>query len=288
VPGELLLGAAGKVAMEKIIEEAVKRGGPPLIAGLRQTIRDWGKTPHPSLKSLRTICDWLEPFRLRAERGSVGGGTQTLYELSKLSTEHFRQKDMTTDEIADLWFRTDTSLWKRNVEKIATRWKDLSPSGRVHYFRGIDVEFDYGAVKQPEASRHPLFRSVHPFIMLSQVPRTKLGDDPVAEVMEFFVDGWEAFVVDGYTTFKLGTAVKLDSQAYVEGYFGITPKGQCRIGNDTVGTDVTLWRSMIITASAQTVDVLNVGVPASRHQGEQYLGFFHTWMDRFKSAATLS
>jgi hypothetical protein len=285
MPGELLLGVPGKIAMEVIIEEAVKLGGPPLIAGLRQIIKDWNKTPHPSLKNLRTICDWLEPFRRHAESESVGTPPWAVYDFSKLSVKHFRQDNLTIHDIAELWFRTDTNLWRAKLQEIATRWASLSALSapdRVHYFRGFEVDFNYGAVKEPEASRHPVFRSVHPFIMLTQVPRTKLGNTPIAEVVEFFVDGWEAFVVDGYTTFKAGTAIKLDTQAYVEGYFGITPKGHYRIGNDTIGTDVTLWRCVIVTASAHSVDILNVGIPASHHQGEQYLGYFYSWMEEFK------
>ena len=66
----------------------------------------------------------------------------------------------------------------------------LDSSGRVlkRHSKRLETEAVNRSVRR--ANRHPIFRSVHPFIMTGPIDRLKLGKDAVGEVLDLFLGGW--------------------------------------------------------------------------------------------------
>jgi hypothetical protein len=192
----------------------------------------------------------------------------------------FTRQDMKPEEIANLWFRMD-SLTDEMQETIE-QW--ISVKERHPYFYGAST-FDYGddEIKQ----RHPVFKRVQPFIMLSRVDRKKPSADIIDEVLRLFIDSWWAFVQPGYTEFRLGKVVQVEDQAFAEGYIRITNKSQFRWKQQQVTGNVNLWRCLMVTVRSDCVDTMNVGIPVSETggQGREYLSHFRDWMQKFIALA---
>jgi hypothetical protein len=227
------------------------------------------KTPHPNLNDLKEILGYLEIFL------SIHSGVP----LKFPNRPDFEQDDKTPQEVADLWFRTNSPT---TIRAVLASWKGLLTTAREPYFIGKAATFDYGDTSIAQYNRHPVFNEVHPFIMLSRVPRTGFGEDPVDYILNFFIEAWRAFIDVDYTKFELGKAVVLEDQAFAEGYFTITQKAAFHWKNTNIHQEVKLWRSLMITARANSVDIMNVGIPAAGVGGSEYLQHFRDWMNEFR------
>jgi hypothetical protein len=268
-------------ALEAGIEQAAKQYGPGLLKRFQDWTAELRKADHPSLAELREICDCLERFAVKTETRAAG-----LYQFPPSSdAAPFRRNDLTAVEVAELWFRTDTPQWRERIQGVAERWETISGTQRQPYFSGeARLKFDYGSERIPAAVRHPILKNLHPFIMLSRVPREKLGADPVGEVLDLFLAGWKVFTEPDYVEFRRGTALFVGDQAYAAGTFTIPDKSPFLWSNTgkLMHEDVHLWRCVMVTARATNVDILNVGIPASVLGGIDYFRHFADWMKGFK------
>jgi hypothetical protein len=158
------------------------------------------------------------------------------------------------------------------------------PLESTPYFQGnSESELDYAHIKISRGSRHPIFRSVHPFIMMCHIRREFLDKkDPVGELLEFFVDGWRVFADDKYTLFRGGNVLRLNNQAYAEGTFTITEDTPFFWQGSVRHENVHLWRSMVITQYTNNIEVTNMGVPVWGKVGDIYLKQVRTWLGQFR------
>jgi hypothetical protein len=258
---------------EKAATEAIRRYGFPTLDNLRTLIGALYRTRHPSLNELREICDYLAAF-LPQKCGPIDAS----FKFPNMS--EFTRQDMKPKEIANLWFRMDSL-----TDEMQTSIKEwISVEDRHQYFYG-NANFDYGDddIKQ----RHPVFKKVQPFIMLSRADRKKPSADTVNDVLRLFIDSWWAFVQPGYTEFRIGKVVQVEDQAFAEGYIRITNQSQFRWKQEQIAGNVNLWRCLMVTVRPDCVDTMNIGIPVSETggHGQEYLKHFRDWMQKFMALA---
>jgi hypothetical protein len=105
--------------------------------------------------------------------------------------------------------------------------------------------------------------------MTGPIDRLKLGKDAVGEVLDLFLGGWHVFSDSEYTVFRGGTVLRIGEQAYADGVFTITKKAA--FGASQKHEEVHLWRCIMVTGFAHSVEAMNIGVPVCNGGGTQYI-----------------
>jgi hypothetical protein len=274
--GEGVGMAVVTAATEEATRGLISRYGFGALESLRTLIGALRRTHHPSLDDLREICDYLQAL-LPQPCGSVNQS------FKFPDVQFFTRRDMSPKEIAQLWFRMDKLNYE--MKGVIDKWISAGDD-RQPYFFGT-ANFDYGDDKVQEPLRHPVFRSVHPFIMLFRAERKTLSEDPIGDTLSLFIDSWWAFVQPGYTEFRLGKVVQVENQGFAEGYITITNKSQFRWKEQYIAENITLWRCVMVTARPDCVDTMNVGIPRSEisEHGREYIQHFKDWMREFMAQA---
>ncbi|MDR6291185.1 hypothetical protein E9232_003711 [Inquilinus ginsengisoli] len=277
--GQAALAFVGGEAFKSISDITIKHYGPTVLSRLDRMIKDWKKADHPSLNDVRQICDHLEKFLIK---DTPARGVD-IYKFPKPARgSAFTRDDMTPGQIADLWFRTNTKIWKDSISPLAEKWGALLDNASMPYFRGTgDCELNYSHRALKPSDRHPIFRNIHPFIMISSIRRDKLRSDPIEEVMEFFIDGWKIFSDSDYTVFRRGTVLRLANQGFAEGVFTVTNRSAFWSGS-VRREEVQLWRCIVVTGYTNTVKAMNIGIPMTPDIGRDYIGHVQDWMTEFR------
>jgi hypothetical protein len=256
--------AAVKIVSDEVTETVAKRAK-ELLKGMPNILEYWRKAKHPSLDQVREICDLLETFLI--DPTTPLGSVRYQFPKAGEAGRAFTFRLLSPSDVAELWFRTDTKLWKERIAPITNKWIHLAPPAGP-YFRGRPgSELDYAHSSISRADRHPIFRNVHPFIMTCPIARDLLSSDPVGELLDYFVDAWNVFVDDEYTLFRDFNVLRVSNQAYAEGVFTITDKAGFW-SKSVRHENVQLWRCIMITAYANNVEFTNIGVPLWRPRGE--------------------
>jgi hypothetical protein len=274
--GEYLLNAAAKAAVEKATTPLVARYGKSVLDTLEELVSVLRHLGHPTLEDLREICDYLDSLRPQS-----CGSIETSFNFPTISdASPFKRNDKSPKEVAERWFRMDKL--DEGMKEIVNTLIAMGDKRQPYFYGG--AEFDYGDILIKEAQRHPVFRIVEPFIMLSRVERSNMSADPVGDTLKFFVDSWRKFVQPEYTEFKMGTMIQVEDQAFAEGYITITNKSEFRWSKkqQNISENVTLWRCLMVTARPLCLDIMNVGIPVAEVGGREYLDHFKTWMKDFR------
>jgi hypothetical protein len=117
--------------------------------------------------------------------------------------------------------------------------------------------------------------------MTAPIDRKKLGADPVGDVLDLFLDGWKVFSDSDYTVFRGGKVLRIGEQAYADGVFTITKKAA--FGSSQTREEVHLWRCIMVTGYAHSVEAMNIGVPVWSGGGRQYIEtHVPDWMSDFR------
>lgn len=283
---QALIEIGAKAAVERFATNAVDGAGLAIIKRVRRLVASWNSTPHPDFGDVQKICRWLRILQAYARLNEARPSLNLEVVPKSIGTEKFCYHQLTMREISESWFRTNTLLWEKKYRKISERWTALSAKfegARIHYFKGRDVDFDYGAVDGPPSVRHPVFKSVHPFIMITEISRSDLGETPIQDVVTFFLDSWLAFRVNKYTSYEPGLLMKLKKDAYIECCFHISDASQHRFNGNLRSGHVVLWRCMMVTATSDSIYTLNIGIPATNEVGIDYVKYLNEWIENFES-----
>lgn len=126
---EAVLALVGSQALKTATGVAVKHYGPPLLKRMDRMIKDWRRASHPSLGAVREICDDLERFLINPStnreltKSNLG---RYIFQTSNAQEVPFRRMDMTGEQVANLWFRTNTARWKESVASVMDKWNFLT------------------------------------------------------------------------------------------------------------------------------------------------------------------